>query len=55
MRNKIMDAIVRKYDFRDETLVRDALKRMSDNSLIAFAIDRGIDVDAVLSNKEKVS
>ena len=48
-RTKIVDAILKLGSFNHDVLLLSALKRLSDTNLLAFAIEMGIDTDAVLA------
>ena len=56
MRQKLTDKIIEKYHemngVAQEALVMEAIRRLSDTSLIAFAIEINIDTDAIFEGKQ---
>ena len=48
-RSKLMEAILKHDQPTYKNAMVEALKRLSDTNLIAFAIDLGIDTDALFS------
>lgn len=46
-KQKLIEAIIKGYEYSDVNLIRECLERMSMTSLLAFAYDKNISTDGI--------